>query len=362
MSSALLDVSDLEVAFDTRRGRVKAVDGLSFSLDKGEIIALVGESGCGKSVAVRSVLKLLPEQTARYEGGSITLEGKDLLKLDDRAMQKIRGRDVALIFQDPMSSLNPVLTIGKQIGEAIKRHQGGSRRQVAERTIDLLRRVGIPAPETRLKAYPHEFSGGMRQRVMIAMALSCNPRVILADEITTALDVTIQAQIIDLLKSLVADAGAAVVMITHDMGIVAGAAERVYVMYAGTVVETATTADLFAHPAMPYTWGLLRSIPSLERPVDEPLVPIEGLPPDVARLNGGCRFRPRCAYRRAICGQAEPPLAPTPDGVEGHLARCWGLDPDQGWLRDTDWTKDLGDPVAMAEISAAAAHVQDGKP
>ena len=361
MSPALLEVNGLEVAFDTRRGMVKAVDGLSFRLDNGEIIALVGESGCGKSVAVRSVMKLLPEQTARYAAGSITLEGKELLELDDKAMQKIRGRDIALIFQDPMSSLNPVLTIGQQIGEAIKRHQGGSRRQIAERAVELLRRVGIPAPETRLKAYPHEFSGGMRQRVMIAMALSCNPRVILADEITTALDVTIQAQIIDLLKSLVADAGAAVVMITHDMGIVAGAAERVYVMYAGTVVETASTADLFARPAMPYTWGLLRSIPSLERPVNEPLVPIEGLPPNVARLDGGCRFRPRCAYRRAVCGEAEPPLAPAPDGAESHLARCWGLDPDIGWLRDTDWTKDLGDPAAMAEISAAAARVQGSK-
>ncbi|MCR6671343.1 ABC transporter ATP-binding protein [Devosia ginsengisoli] len=361
MSAPLLEVRDLEVAFDTRRGRVKAVDGLSFSLGKGEIIALVGESGCGKSVAVRSVMKLLPEQTARYEAGSITLDGKDLLDLDDKAMQKIRGHDIALIFQDPMSSLNPVLTIGEQIGEAISRHQRVSRREVVERTIELLRRVGIPAPETRLKAYPHEFSGGMRQRVMIAMALSCNPRVILADEITTALDVTIQAQIMDLLKSLVADAGAAVVMITHDMGIVAGAAERVYVMYAGTVVETATTADLFARPAMPYTWGLLRSIPSLERPVDEPLVPIEGLPPNLARLEPGCRFRPRCAYRRAICGAAEPPLAPAPDGAEGHLARCWGLDPENGWLRDTDWTSDLGDAETMAEISAAAAQVQGEK-
>lgn len=361
MSVALLEVADLEVAFDTRRGRVKAVDGLSFRLGKGEIIALVGESGCGKSVAVKSVLKLLPEQTARYEAGSISLEGKDLLGLDEKTMETIRGREIALIFQDPMSSLNPVLTIGKQIGEAIKRHQGGSRQQIAERTIDLLRRVGIPAPETRLHAYPHEFSGGMRQRVMIAMALSCNPRVILADEITTALDVTIQAQIIDLLKSLVADAGAAVVMITHDMGVVAGAAERVYVMYAGAVVETATTADLFARPAMPYTWGLLRSIPSLERPVDEPLVPIEGLPPNVAMLDGGCRFRPRCPYRRDICGEAEPPLAPAPDGAEGHLARCWGLDPQHGWLRNTDWQADLGDPAVMAEIRAEAAKVEGGK-
>nr|WP_279327492.1 ABC transporter ATP-binding protein [Chelativorans petroleitrophicus] len=357
----MLEVRDLEVAFETHRGRVKAVDGLSFRLEKGEIIALVGESGCGKSVAVRSVMKLLPERTARYEAGSITLDGKDLLGLDDKAMQKIRGREIALIFQDPMSSLNPVLTIGQQIGEAIKRHQGGNRRQIAERTIELLRRVGIPAPETRLNAYPHEFSGGMRQRVMIAMALSCNPRVILADEITTALDVTIQAQIMDLLKSLVSSTGTAVVMITHDMGIVAGAAERVYVMYAGTVVETAATADLFARPAMPYTWGLLRSIPSLERPVDEPLVPIEGLPPNIAQLDGGCRFRPRCAYRRAICGQSEPPLAPAPDGAEGHLTRCWGFDPEIGWLRDTDWKKDLGDPATMAEISAAAAKVPCGR-
>ncbi|MBJ3784989.1 ABC transporter ATP-binding protein [Devosia sediminis] len=362
MSAALLEVSELEVAFDTRRGRVKAVDGLSFRLGKGEIIALVGESGCGKSVAVKSVLKLLPEQTARYEAGSITLDGRDLLGLDEKAMEAVRGREIALIFQDPMSSLNPVLTIGKQIGEAIKRHQGGSRQEIAHRTVDLLRRVGIPAPETRLNAYPHEFSGGMRQRVMIAMALSCGPRVILADEITTALDVTIQAQIIDLLKSLVADAGAAVVMITHDMGVVAGAAERVYVMYAGAVVETATTEDLFSRPAMPYTWGLLRSIPSLDRPVHEPLVPIEGLPPNVALLDGGCRFRPRCPYRRDICAEAEPPLAPAPDGAEGHLARCWGLDPVRGWLRDTDWKTDLGDPAARAQISADAAKIKGGKP
>jgi oligopeptide/dipeptide ABC transporter ATP-binding protein len=358
VSASLLEIRDLQVAFDTRRGRVKAVDGLSFTLGKGEIVALVGESGCGKSVAVRSVMKLLPERTARYEAGTITLDGNDLLGLDEAAMQKIRGREIALIFQDPMSSLNPVLTIGKQIGEAIKRHQGGSRRAIAARTVELLRRVGIPAPETRLKAYPHEFSGGMRQRVMIAMALSCNPRVILADEITTALDVTIQAQIMELLKSLVADTGAAVVLITHDMGIVAGAAERVYVMYAGTVVETASTSELFSRPAMPYTWGLLRSIPSLERPADEPLVPIEGLPPNLARLGQGCRFRERCAYRRAVCGGDEPPLAQVPGGAEGHLARCWGLDPQVGWLRNTDWTRDLGDPDVMAKITAAAVQVE----
>jgi oligopeptide/dipeptide ABC transporter ATP-binding protein len=253
-----------------------------------------------------------------------------------------------------------VLTIGRQIGEAIQRHQGGSHRAAAERTVELLRRVGIPAPETRLDAYPHEFSGGMRQRVMIAMALSCNPRLILADEITTALDVTIQAQIMQLMKSLVAETGAAVVMITHDMGIVAGAAERVYVMYAGTVVETATTEELFRRPAMPYTWGLLRSIPRLDRPVDEPLVPIEGLPPNLARLERGCRFRARCAYRRAVCATAEPPLASVAGTSESHKARCFGLDPETGWLRNTDWTNDLGDPAVLAEISASAAQVEGG--
>jgi len=360
-SGPLLSIEDLHTRFETRRGTVLAVDGLSLTVDKGEVVAVVGESGCGKSVAMRSILRLLPETTVRYGPGRILLDGRDLLTLDQHEMEEVRGRDIAIVFQDPMASLNPVLTIGRQIGEAIARHKGGSRAQIRERTVDLLRQVGIPSPESRLAAYPHQFSGGMRQRVMIAMALSCNPRLILADEITTALDVTIQAQIMRLLKALVAETETAVILVTHDMGIVAGAAERVYVMYAGTVVETADTLDLFRRPAMPYTWGLLRSIPRLDRPVDQPLQPIEGLPPDVGKLQQGCRFQPRCAYRRPICAEREPALLPVANSGPCHASRCWGTHavPDGGWLIGTDWQTDFGDPALLDEIRRSSAGVAE---
>jgi oligopeptide/dipeptide ABC transporter ATP-binding protein len=352
----LLEIDDLHTSFETSNGLVRAVDGLSLHIGRGEIVAVVGESGCGKSVAMRSILRLLPKRRARLGPGRILLDGRNLLDLSEAEVEEIRGRDIAMIFQDPMASLNPVLTIGRQIGETIARHRGGTRQQIRERTIELLHQVGLPAPESRVDAYPHEFSGGMRQRVMIAMALSCDPRLILADEPTTALDVTIQAQILRLLKDVVAETGAAVILVTHDMGLVAGAAERVYVMYAGVVVEAALVNDIFHRPMMPYTWGLLRSIPRLDRSVDEPLEPIEGVPPDASRIGVGCRFRARCGYSRAICAEKEPPLAAMPDREE-HAARCWGTQdvPSGGWLIGCDWRRDYGDPATLEEIRLSAA-------
>ncbi|HWP35724.1 MAG TPA: ABC transporter ATP-binding protein [Thermodesulfobacteriota bacterium] len=318
--AALLEVRDLQTEFRTSGGVVRAVDRVSFDVQPGETLALVGESGCGKSVTALSIMRLVPTPPGRIVGGQVLFDGRDLLRLDDREMRRIRGRQIAMIFQEPMTSLNPVLTIGRQITETMEHHLGLSPREATARAVELLGLVGIPEPERRLRQYPHQFSGGMRQRVMIAIALSCRPRLILADEPTTALDVTIQAQILELLKSLSREFGVAMVIITHNLGVVARYADRVNVMYAGKIVERAPAAALYARPRHPYTLGLLRSVPRLDRPRRERLDPIPGQPPDLSRLPPGCSFRPRCRFAIPRCAAEVPPLAPVEDG---HLAACW---------------------------------------
>lgn len=355
---ALLEVNDLRTAFRTRQGRVRAVDGVSFRLQAAETLGLVGESGCGKSVTALSILRLLRMPPAEINGGEVRFDGRDLLRLPTRDLRKVRGSEIAMIFQDPMTSLNPVLTIGRHITEPLRQHLRMSRAQARERAIELLRLVGIPSPEARLRDYPHQFSGGMRQRVMIAMALSCNPKLLLADEITTALDVTIQAQILDLLRDLAREFGTACILISHDLGVVAGMTQRVHVMYAGQIVEKASTTALFDNPKMPYTWGLLRSTARLDRPRNERLIPIEGFPPNLAAPPGGCRFEPRCQYRRAICREREPELLAVSKADPGHEARCWGTQPvpGGGWLVDVDWRHEVGDEGTLNQIRKEAEH------
>jgi oligopeptide transport system ATP-binding protein len=319
----VLEVNNLKTQFFTRAGIVYAVDGVSFHVGEGETLGIVGESGCGKSVTATSVMRLIPSPPGRIVEGEILLDdGKervDILTLDDGEMRHIRGNKIAMIFQDPMTSLNPVLTVGDQITEPLMLHMGLSRREADARAVELLKRVGIPGAEDRMRAYPHQFSGGMRQRVMIAIALSCNPRVLIADEPTTALDVTIQAQILDLMMHLNREFGTAIIMITHDLGVVAEICERVNVMYAGQVVETGYAKDLYNNPQHPYTVGLLNSIPRIGDDVKEALVPIPGLPPDLLAPPVGCRFRPRCRFRQEKCEES-PPLA---EVAPGQLARCW---------------------------------------
>ncbi|MEV0134093.1 ABC transporter ATP-binding protein [Dactylosporangium sp. NPDC050688] len=332
---ALLEVRNLRTSFWTRHGEVRAVDDVSFDLAAGETLGLVGESGCGKSATATSLMRLLPPAPAATSSGEIIFNGKNLLDLSEKEMRRLRGNDIAMVFQDPMTSLNPVMPIGRQIGETLELHRRTTRRQTRERTVELLELVGIPAAAERLGDYPHQFSGGMRQRVMIAMALACEPKIVLADEITTALDVTIQAQILELLRDLAERLGTAFVLITHDLGVVARMAHRVNVMYAGRIVEKAPTGAIFDNPQMPYTWGLLQSIPRLEETRRERLIPIEGQPPDLAKPMPGCRFEPRCPYRREICGQREPDLRPVEPGQPEHETRCWGtqLVDGGGWLR-----------------------------
>jgi oligopeptide transport system ATP-binding protein len=305
---ALLSVRDLVVRFRTHDGVVHAVNGVSFDLDEGETLGLVGESGCGKSVTNLAVMRLLPAPAGRTEGGQVIFEGEDLLSLDEAKMRDLRGKEIAMIFQDPMTSLNPVLTIEEQMVETIRAHRRVSTDEARARAIELLGMVGIPQPELRLKSFPHQFSGGMRQRVMIAMALALQPKLLIADEPTTALDVTIQAQVLELLGRLAAERGTAVILITHDLGVVAGMTRRINVMYAGFIVESAPTDELFARPYHPYTVGLLHSLPRLDAPRGEPLIPIEGVPPDLRFAPVGCPFAPRCAWRVARCWQAMPPL------------------------------------------------------
>ena len=305
---ALLEVRDLVVRFRTHDGTVHAVNGVSLDVEQGETLGLVGESGCGKSVTNLAVMRLLPRPAGRVEGGQVRFEGIDLAGVPESQMRELRGRDIAMIFQDPMTSLNPVLTIEEQMVETIRAHREVRHAEARVRAVELLRTVGIPHPETRLKSFPHQFSGGMRQRVMIAMALALEPKLMIADEPTTALDVTIQAQVLELLQRLTSEQGTAVILITHDLGVVAGMTRRVYVMYAGFVVETATTAELFAHPRHPYTVGLLHSIPRLDATDGEPLIPIEGTPPDMRRAPVGCPFAPRCAWRLAACWAENPEL------------------------------------------------------
>jgi oligopeptide transport system ATP-binding protein len=308
MSSLLLEVSDLSVHFDTEDGTLIAVDGVSFSVDPGETLGIVGESGSGKSVTSLAVMRLIKIPPGRIAGGSIRFAGQDLLAASDDEMRRLRGKDVAMIFQDPMTSLNPVLTIGRQITEALELHLGMAPHAARRRAVELLTMVGIPSPERRIDDYPHQFSGGMRQRAMIAMAVSCNPKLLIADEPTTALDVTIQAQILELIDRLRSELGMAVIIITHDLGVVAGMADRVFVMYAGRVVESGPTEAIFADPRMPYTIGLLRSIPRLDDPYDRQLSPIPGTPAEPGRARQACAFAPRCAYVQDVCRKRVPPL------------------------------------------------------
>jgi len=316
----LLQVVDLRTYFYTDAGIVKAVDGVTFNIRKGETLGVVGESGSGKSITAMSIMKLIPEPPGKIVSGQIIFDGQDLLKTKESDMQKIRGNDIAMIFQDPMTSLNPVLTVGEQIIESIMLHQKLKRAQARLKTIEMLEKVGIPEATARIDDYPHQFSGGMRQRVMIAMALSCNPKLLIADEPTTALDVTIQAQILDLMVKLQQDFQTAIMMITHDLGVVAELCQTVLVMYAGNTVEYTDTETLFANPKHPYTWGLLGSLPKLEGSTKERLEPIEGQPPDLRRLPAGCSFAPRCKYKQDICLEQKPSLK---EVEPGHLVSCF---------------------------------------
>jgi len=316
----LLEVRDLTTRFYTLDGVVHAVNGISYTLSEGETLGIVGESGCGKSVSVLSVMALIPEPPGKIAAGEVLYRGQDLLKLDETEIQHIRGNEIAMVFQDPMTSLNPVLTIGRQISEALIVHLGMDREQARQRTVELLDVVGIPQAADRYRDYPHQFSGGMRQRVMIAMALACAPSIFIADEPTTALDVTIQAQIIDLVKGLRDRLGMAVIWITHDLGIIAGLAERVLVMYAGFIIERGSVDDIYGDPRHPYTLALLKSLPRVDRTSDERLATISGLPPDLLGLPPGCPFTPRCEYAVERCRQENPQLESI--GF-GHEIACW---------------------------------------
>jgi oligopeptide/dipeptide ABC transporter ATP-binding protein len=321
----LLRVEDLRVQFRSGSEVVRAVDGISFAVEAGQTLCIVGESGCGKSVTALSVMRLLPENTARVASGRIELAGTgDLLALPEERMRRIRGDTISMIFQEPMTSLNPLFTVGGQVAEVLRVHRGLSRKEASAQAVELLRLVGIPSPAMRARHYPHQLSGGQRQRVMIAMALACRPRLMFADEPTTALDVTIQAQILDLVERLQAEEGTAVVLITHNMGVVAEVARRVCVMYAGVIVEEAATEEIFARPLHPYTKGLLASIPRPERGQRrrERLAAIPGLVPDLRRLPAGCRFADRCSEVHGRCREAEPPLA-APSAGTAHQVRCW---------------------------------------
>jgi oligopeptide transport system ATP-binding protein len=329
MAEPLLSVEDLRVQFWTSRGTVYAVNGISFDIAPGETLGIVGESGCGKSVTALAILGILP-RAGRIPTGTAMFEGRDLLHLSDRRLRGIRGREIAMIFQDPMTSLNPVITVRKQIGEGLKAHFGMRKKEADARAIELLDRVGIPNADKRIKDYPHQFSGGMRQRVMIAMALACKPKLLIADEPTTALDVTIQAQILDLLRELVAEENAALIMITHDLGVVAGMCERVNVMYAGMFMEAATAAQLFAHPRHPYTLGLLQSVPRLDASRRTKLRPIEGQPRNMLEPPAACPFQPRCRYEVDLSRLEVPPLV---EVERGHQVACFNPVPVEEWER-----------------------------
>ena len=312
---SLLDVKDLLVRFRTHDGTIYAVNGISFELGRGERLGLVGESGCGKSVTNLAIIRLLPKPAGKIEGGTVMFDGQDLVRLDENDIREIRGRDIAMIFQDPMTSLNPVLTVEEQMVETIAAHKKQSKADARARAIELLEMVGIPQAQNRLKSYPHQFSGGMRQRVMVAMALALEPKLMIADEPTTALDVTIQAQVLELISRLTTEGGTSLILITHDLGVVAGMTDRINVMYAGFIVETATTGDLFERPSHPYTVGLLHSMPRLDALEGEPLIPIEGRPPDMRNAPTGCPFAPRCAWRLDRCWSDNPSLAPVVPGT-----------------------------------------------
>ncbi|MGY0693361.1 ABC transporter ATP-binding protein [Virgibacillus sp. FSP13] len=320
--SKLLEVNDLSVSFDTYGGEVKAVRGVNFQLDEKETLAIVGESGSGKSVTSQAIMQLIPMPPGKFAGGSIMFEGEDLTQKSEKQMQDIRGKDISMIFQDPMTSLNPTMTVGKQIAEGLIKHQNMSKKEAHNRGVELLKLVGIPNPEARINQYPHQYSGGMRQRAMIAIALACNPKMLIADEPTTALDVTIQAQILDLMRDLQEKTGTAIILITHDLGVVANAAHRVAVMYGGKIVETGTVDEIFYQPKHPYTWGLLGSMPKLEGS-DEELQAIPGSPPDLADPPKGCPFVTRCPYAMKVCENHMPDYTELSDTQK---TACWLLD------------------------------------
>jgi oligopeptide/dipeptide ABC transporter ATP-binding protein len=316
----LLEVRELRTEFRTGAGLVRAVDGISYTVDPGETVAIVGESGSGKSVEALSILRLIPDPPGRIVSGEVLFDGQDLRMLSEEEMRKVRGRDIGMVFQEPMTSLNPVLTIGRQITETLEQHQGADRAAADKRAVELLEMVGIADARRRLRQYPHQLSGGMRQRVMIAIALACNPKLIIADEPTTALDVTIQAQILELMKSLTQRLGVAQIIITHNLGVVARYASRVNVMYAGRIVEAGSAEAIYHEPRHPYTVALLKSVPRLDQPRRARLDPVEGSPPDLTKLDGGCAFRPRCRFAVEACGRSIPALEAVGNG---HLAACF---------------------------------------
>jgi oligopeptide transport system ATP-binding protein len=320
----LLEVKDLCTEFRTRAGIVCAVDGLSYAVEQGETVAIVGESGSGKSVGALSILRLIPDPPGRITRGEILFAGRDLMQLSDEKMRGVRGSDIGMVFQEPMTSLNPVLTIGRQITEVLEQHRRADSAAAHKRAIELLGLVGIADPPRRLKQYPHQLSGGMRQRVMIAIAIACDPKLIIADEPTSALDVTIQAQILELMNELTRRLNVALIIITHNLGVVARYAKRVNVMYAGRIVESGLAAAIYHDPRHPYTMALLRSVPRLDRPRQARLDPVDGQPPDLTRLDQGCAFRPRCRFAVDACAKARPPLVPA--GPAGHLAACLRVD------------------------------------
>ena len=317
----LLEVRDLHTEFRTGAGVVPAVDGISYTVERGETVAIVGESGSGKTAGALSILRLIPDPPGRITQGQILFAGRDLLQLSDEEIRQVRGADIGMIFQEPMTSLNPVLTIGRQITETLEQHRGADRDAAQKRAVDLLGLVGIADPVRRLKQYPHQLSGGMRQRIMIAIALACDPKMIIADEPTTALDVTIQAQILELMKQLTHQLDVALIIITHNLGVVARYANRVNVMYAGRIVESGPATQIYHDPRHPYTMALLRSVPRLDRPRLARLDPVDGQPPDLTRLDAGCSFRPRCRFAVEACARSGPPLQRVGEGQ--HYAACF---------------------------------------
>ncbi|MBS4171858.1 ABC transporter ATP-binding protein [Bacillus sp. FJAT-49736] len=330
MKDPILEVENLHVSFHTQNGVVNAVRGVDFTLNKGETLAIVGESGSGKSVTAKAIMRLLPKQNARITSGKINYENKNLIEMPIKKVQQIRGSEISMVFQDPMTALNPTMKIGKQIMEGLKKHQGLTNQQAKTKAIEMLKMVGIPNAEERLDSYPHQYSGGMRQRVVIAMALACNPKILIADEPTTALDVTIQAQILELMKDLQKKTGAAIIIITHDLGVVANMADRVAVMYAGEMVEMGSVDEIFYSPQHPYTMGLLQSMPKLHESRTKPLIPIHGSPPDLANMIAGCPFAPRCPYTMKVCHYFSPVKT---EVKNGHSVSCW--------LQDQRTPKDL---------------------
>jgi oligopeptide transport system ATP-binding protein len=330
----LLEVKNLFVSFHTYAGEVQAVRGLSYTLEKGEVLAIVGESGCGKSVSAQSILRLIPIPPGEISRGEIILNGRDVLKLSEKEMQQVRGNEVSMVFQDPMTSLNPTMKIGNQITEVLMRHQAMGKKEAWKKAVEMLTLVDVPNASERVHQYPHEFSGGMRQRAMIAMALACNPDLLIADEPSTALDVTIQAQVLDLLKGLQQKFNTSVILITHDLGVVANIAQRIMVMYAGIAVETGDLREVFYNARHPYTWGLMKSMARLDLNKKKQLTPIEGTPPDLLNPPSGCPFTARCDYAMQVCKDEMPGLFP----VKGeHQCACWLMHPDAPRVEKPDF-------------------------